>query len=399
MNRLSPVRPVETSPAPARAGGLRTAVTRLTLNDFRCYARLRLEVEAAPVVLTGPNGAGKTNLLEALSFLSPGRGLRRARLAEIDRRSPDGAAAGPWTAAAVLDSPSGRATIGIGRTGDGENGGDRRILRIDGVAVRGQKELGERLSVVWLTPDMDRLFMDGSSARRRFLDRLVYGFDSEHVGRVAAYEYALRERARLLAEGIDDPAWLAALEDSMARHGVAVAAARIATVARLDRAAGAGVGPFPSVHLTLKGEVEGWLAGSPALAVEDRMRAALAASRAHDMAQGGAATGPHRADLLAVYAARGVPAAQCSTGEQKALLLSVLLALARELAAERGAPPLLLLDEVVAHLDGARRMALFDEISALRAQAWLTGTDDELFAGLAGRARFFKVLDATVTPR
>jgi DNA replication and repair protein RecF len=241
--------------------------------------------------------------------------------------------------------------------------------------------------------------MDGSSARRRFVDRLVYGFQPAHAGEVAAYETVLRERARLLAEGNADAAWLDALEDGIARHGVAIAAARANVVRRLHHACADRDGPFPAAHLALTGELDVWLTEMPAVAVEDRVREALRAARGQDAAQGRAACGAHRTDLQVVYAAKDRLARDCSTGEQKALLLSILLAMARELRAERGDTPLLLLDEVVAHLDGARRAALFDEISHLGAQAWLTGTDDELFAGLRGRARFFRVLDATVMPR
>ncbi|HEX6977796.1 MAG TPA: DNA replication/repair protein RecF [Alphaproteobacteria bacterium] len=385
---------------PGTAGDVATdrgiaAVTRLTLSDFRCYARLRLDIGREPVVLTGPNGAGKTNLLEALSFLAPGRGLRRAKLAEPDRRAADGTSCGPWAVAAMLETSLGMRSVGTGREGDG---GERRSVRIDGTAAH-QKDLSAILSVVWLAPDMDRLFLEGPSARRRFLDRLVFGFDPEHAGRVAAYEHCLRERSRLLAEGSADPAWLDALEDGMARHGIAIAAARATVAARLDRAAAEGIGPFPSAAIALTGDVHDWLAEMPALAAEERLRAALAGARSADAQLGGASAGPHRADLAVRFAAKDRPAAECSTGEQKALLLSIILAVARELIVERGQPPLLLLDEVVAHLDGARRAALFDEIAALGAQAWLTGTDDELFAGLRGRAQFFRVLDATLTPR
>jgi len=371
------------------------AITRLTLSDFRCYARLRVDVGREPVVLTGPNGAGKTNVLEALSFLAPGRGLRRAKLTEPDRRATDGTSCGPWAVAVMLETSLGTRSIGTGREGDG---GERRSVRIDGRTAH-QKDLSAVLSVVWLAPDMDRLFLEGPSARRRFLDRLVFGFDPEHAGRVAAYEHCLRERSRLLAEGSADPAWLDALEDGMARHGIAIAAARAMVAARLDRAAAEGIGPFPSAAVALTGDVHDWLAEMPALAAEERLRAALASARSMDAQLGGASAGPHRADLAVRFADKGRPAAECSTGEQKALLLSIILAVARELTVERGQPPLLLLDEVVAHLDGARRAALFDEIAALGAQAWLTGTDDELFAGLRGRAQFFRVLDATLTPR
>lgn len=401
-NRLAPVisEPAAAAAVPARAA----AVVRLSLSDFRCYARLRLDVDASPVVLTGPNGAGKTNLLEALSFLAPGRGLRRARLSEVDRRGPNGPqSAGPWAVAAVVDTAHGRINIGTGREPGDEpkkaGATERRAVRIDGQPSRGQKDLAEHLAVAWLTPELDRLFLDGSSARRRFVDRVVYGFHPEHAGEVAAYETVMRERSRLLADGCGDAAWLDALEDGMARHGVAIAATRAGVVRRLDEAAARSGGPFPAARLGLAGEVDSALGEMPAVAVEDRAREALRAARSHDAVHGGAAWGPHRTELMVRYAAKDCPARDCSTGEQKALLLSITLAVARELAAERGEAPLLLLDEVVAHLDGARRAALFDEVSALGAQAWLTGTDDELFAGLRGRARFFRVLDATVMPR
>jgi DNA replication and repair protein RecF len=377
-------------PRPATA-----AVTRLTLTDFRGYARLRVDAAATPVVLTGPNGAGKTNLLEALSFLAPGKGLRRARLAEPDRRV-DGSDAGHWAVAATVETRGGLHAVGTGREADAAT--ERRSVRIDGSTAH-QKDLSALLSIVWVTPEMDRLFMDGPSARRRFLDRLVFGFDPEHAGRVAAYEHVMRERARLLAENSTDAAWLDALEDGMARHGIAVAVSRAQTVARLDRAAAECVGPFPAAHAAMSGELDQWLAEMPALAAEDRLREALRAGRAHDAQAGGAIAGPHRADLAVRFVAKDRPAHECSTGEQKALLLSIILGVARELCGERGEAPVMLLDEVVAHLDGARRAALFDELAALGVQAWLTGTDDELFAGLRGRAQFFRVLDATLTPR
>jgi len=368
-------------------------VARLALADFRCYAKVRVEAGPGPVVLTGPNGAGKTALLEALSLLAPGRGLRRAALGEFARRGSDGA----WSVAATLATPTGALALG---TGHDPEDGERRAVRVDGAAARGQKALAEALAVVWATPDQDRLFVDGRSARRRFLDRLVYGFAPSHAGELAAYEHSMRERARLLGEGRDDDAWLAALEDAMARHGVAIAAARAETVRRLDAAASAAPGPFPAARLALSGELDAWLVERPALAVEDALRAALAAGRRRDAETGGASHGPHRSDLDVRFAERGgLAAAEGSTGEQKALVLSIVLANARALGAERGRPPVLLLDEVVAHLDGARRAALADAICALGAQAWLSGTDEELFAALRGRARFFRVLDSTITPR
>ena len=377
-------------PAPAEAG---LHVARLAIENFRCYARARVEAGPGPIVLTGPHGAGQTALLEALSLLAPGRGLRRAAAAELERKGAGAA----WSVAATLATATGPLVLGTGRDPEG---GERRAVRVDGRPGKGQKAFAEHLALVWATPEQDRLFLDGRSARRRFLDRLVFGFAPAHAAEVAAYEHCLRERLRLLAEGRDDDAWLGALEDGMARHGVAIAAARVEIVHRLDAAASAGIGPFPAARLALAGDAEAWLAEMPAVDAEQRLRIALADSRARDAETGRAAHGPHRSDLVVRFAAKGgMPAAEGSTGEQKALVLSIVLAHARALAAERGAPPVLLLDEVVAHLDGARRAALADELAALGAQAWLTGTDDEFFAALRGRASFLRVLDSTVTPR
>jgi DNA replication and repair protein RecF len=365
----------------------------LALNDFRCYREARIEVEPAPVVLTGPNGAGKTNLLEAISFLAPGRGLRRARLGDVDRR---GEAVTPWAVAASLATPRGSVRIGTGREANA-NGGERRVVRIDGAAARSQTALAEHVNLVWLTPQMDRLFLEGASVRRRFFDRLVYGFDPAHAARCAAYEQALRERGKLLREGRADAAWLTALEDTMAQHGVAIAAARRDVAARLDAACAAGVSGFPRARLAISGSVEAWLDEYPALAAEDELRAQLQASRRQDGESGGAAIGPHRSDLQVRHGATDMAAEQCSTGEQKALLVAILLAHARLQAELRGAAPLMLLDEVAAHLDRERRRALFAEVTALGAQAWLTGTDDELFVELRGTAQFFGVREATVS--
>jgi len=243
---------------------------------------------------------------------------------------------------------------------------------------------------------MDRLFIEGAAPRRRFLDRLVYGFDPGHASRVAAYDQALRERGKLLREGPYDAAWLGALEESMARHGVAIAAGRREIVARLDRACAAGVAGFPVAALAAIGTVEAALGERPALAVEDDMRGALAASRRQDAESGGAASGPHRSDFAVRHAGTGVAAEQCSTGEQKALLIAILLAHARLQSALRGVAPIMLLDEIAAHLDRERRRALFAELIALGAQAWLTGTDSEVFGELRGAAQFLSVRDATI---
>jgi DNA replication and repair protein RecF len=383
------------------AAPARPAVSRLMLTDFRGYAALRLAVDERPVVLTGANGAGKTNLLEAISFLAPGRGLRRARLADIDRRvppaRPSDAPPGAWAIAAAVATPQGPVQIGTGRDAASESG-ERRLLRIDGAPAKSHAALAEHLSLVWLTPPMDRLFVEGSSARRRFLDRLVYGFDPTHAARVGAYEQAMRERARLLRDGPADPAWLAALEQRMAEHGIAVAAARREVTARLDAVAGETRGPFPGARLALTGTVEDWLETMPALAAEDELRRRLIGARRVDAESGTTTVGPHRADFGVRHAGTGMVAAECSTGEQKALLVAVLLAQARLQAELRGAPPVMLLDEVTAHLDGKRRAALFGEIVALGSQAWLTGTDPALFAELAGTGQFFSVADAVIAP-
>lgn len=380
--------------------GAPTVVSRLALTDFRCYRRLRLEVGPEPVVLVGANGAGKTNLLEALSYLAPGRGLRRAKLGEPDHRpQAEAAATGSWAVAAVLATASGTVGVGTGREAGEGTAKERRAVRIDGQPARGQKDLARLMSLVWLTPEMDGLFVGGAQARRRFLDRLVYAFDPEHAGRVAACEHHLRERGRLLEAGTADRTWLDAVEDGIARHGIAVAAARAGVAARLTRAAAEGIGPFPSASLSLVGEVDRWLAEMPALAAEERLRERLAAARSQDSAAGSTSVGPQKSDLETRFAQSGEIASRCSTGEQKALLLSVLLALAREVATERGTPPVLLLDEVVAHLDRARRAALFDELLALGAQAWMTGTDEEPFARLADQVQILHIFAGTVSRR
>ncbi|MBB3265770.1 DNA replication and repair protein RecF [Azospirillum sp. OGB3] len=395
-------------PAPVVDTPAALAVTRLTLTRFRGYESARLEPDHRPVVLTGPNGAGKTNLLEAVSFLAPGRGLRGAKLSEVERiggSAGDGAGTG-WAVAAVLNTPTGPVEIGTGREiGPQAASGaerDRRVVRVDGHPAKGQTVLAEHVAVVWLTPQMDRLFLEGSSGRRRFLDRLVFGFDPAHAGRLSRYEHALRERARLLREGHrgwnGDEGWLGGLEDQMATTGVAVAAARRDVVQRLRAACGRAVGPFPGADLTVQGTVEHWLDEGPALAAEDALRRSLRDSRRADSDGGGATLGPHKSDLAVRHAQKDMPAALCSTGEQKALLIAIMLANARLLAAERGAAPLLLLDEVAAHLDPQRREALFDEILALGAQAWMTGTDDSVFGPLGGAAKRFYIEDATVTP-
>ncbi|WP_439816118.1 DNA replication/repair protein RecF [Zavarzinia sp. CC-PAN008] len=356
---------------------------RLTLTEFRNHARTDLELDGRPVVLTGPNGAGKTNVLEAISLLSPGRGLRAIRAGEASR---DGG--GPWAVAATVDTEAGPVAVGTGIGRDER--GDKRLVRIDGAAGT-MRALAEHLRIAWLTPQMDRLFVDGASDRRRFLDRLVFGHDPAHARRVSAYEKAVRERQAVLREGRRDPAWLDAIERQIAGHGIAVALARVAGIARLNGTMAAATGPFPQAVLSLAGEPEGMLAaGGDALEAERRLLAALAANRVRDGESGTTSAGPHRSDLVAVHGGTGRAAPQCSTGEQKALLIAIILADARAARAASGRhsgdggrpAPVLLLDEVVAHLDSLRRTALFDALTALGLQAFLTGTDAALFAGL-----------------
>jgi DNA replication and repair protein RecF len=373
-------------------------LTRLMLRDFRSYPALTLGLDSRVVVLAGENGTGKTNLLEAVSLLGPGRGLRGAKLADLARITPDGRL--PWAAAGRFRGPWGEFDIGTGTPEGGPV--ERRSFRLDGQPVRGSADLADRVAAVWLTPQMDRLFQDGAGERRRFLDRLVWALEPGHARQAAAYDRAMTQRNRLLAGGglqRADPGWLSALEDAMARHGVALAAARRTLVSRLNLVLAEGVtGAFPVALLELICSVAGALDGAPALAVEDRLRADWEEARRRDAAAGVTLAGPHRADLGATHAAKGVPAALCSTGEQKALLVSTILAHAALIAAARGFGPLLLLDEVAAHLDAPRREALFTALAALPAQVFLTGTDPESFAPLRGVATGFRTAPGCVVP-
>ena len=378
-------------------------MNRLVLTDFRSYAYQRIEVDDRPVVLTGPNGAGKTNLLEALSLLGPGRGLRRARLGELVRNGADGR----WAVSAGCVGPDGTHEIGTGLVptepaGNGELLEDavgRRAVRIDGASARGPSALAEVLALRWLTPQMDRLLAEAAAPRRRFLDRLVFGYDAAHARRVSEYDRALRQRARLLRERIGDQSWLAASEETMAATGVAIAVARRDAAARLGNALETAIGPFPRATIAIQGTLEEWLEEGSALETESRFRRVLATSRERDAASAGAGTGPHRSDLAVRHAETDAPAAQCSTGEQKALLIAILLADARLHTARRGVRPLLLLDEVAAHLDAARREALLAEVLSLGGQAWLTGTERSVFVGLGGNAQWLGVEDSTVSPQ
>ena len=373
----------------------RVAILKLTLTNFRCYGRATLKSDHRSVVLTGPNGAGKTNLLEAISLLTPGRGLRRAKLEDIGRRSEKREAASVgWGILASVGTPVGPVEIGTGQEASNHR---RRKVRIDTSEVSNQTALSDYVSAVWLTPQMDRLFLEGASARRRFFDRLAYGFDPAHAGRISAYNHAMRERMRLLRDGTGDDVWIRTLEQTMAERGIAIAAARRELAARLDKASVSTPGPFPVAAVASAGLLECWLDKMPALDVEQRFVELLKSNRRHDVELGQTSAGPHRSDFSVYHAEKNLPADQCSTGEQKALLIAIILADTRLQAKERNRTPLLLLDEVAAHLDEKRRRALFDEICIMGAQAWLTGTDISLFEPLGDSAQYIAVSDASLT--
>lgn len=367
-------------------------VRQLTLSNFRNYGELRLQLDAAPVVLTGHNGSGKTNMLEAISLLVPGRGMCRAGLSEWQNHlNPS-----PWAVAAVLEAPDGEVRIGTGRDPE-EPENERRVVTVDGVRSRGQTQLAARVAMAWITPDLDRVLGEGPSARRKLLDRMAYSFDPAHAGRVNRYEKAMRERLRLLRDGIRDDVWLASLEDSMARTGVAIAAARKYMLRQLQDAMLETQSAFPQALLSLNGVAEEGLDDHPALAVEDALRKALARTREDDRQSGTTSVGPHRTDLIVVHKTHQSRADLCSTGEQKALLIAIILSYVRTLTRARQMKPLLLLDDITAHLDQARRRALFDEILALGLQAWLSGTDPVDFDGLLPHAQHFGVEKGVVT--
>ncbi len=376
---------------------MRSAVQSLSLTDFRSYERAELGTDGRSVFLFGPNGAGKTNLLEAISLLSPGRGMRAASLAEFGRRLPEEAQGRAWAISAAIESEAGETRIGSGVE---TPGAARRVVRIDGEPVPPGR-MAEHVRPLWLTPAQDRLFLEGAAERRRFFDRLVFAAEPIHAAHAGAYERALRERTRLLADEAPDAAWLTALEARMAEAGARMAEARAATLAALQAEIDQrGDRPFPQGALGLTGAFEQLaLAGAPVAELETRLSVELAASRPRDQAAGRALTGPHRGDLTVVHRLRGRPAAECSTGEQKALILNLVLAQAARLSRAKSQPnPILLLDEVAAHLDMARRAALAEEIEALGLQAFLSGTDQALFEPLKGRALGVRVDASRLVP-
>jgi DNA replication and repair protein RecF len=372
------------------------SIARLTLADFRNHAALDLELDSRPVCLFGANGAGKTNILEALTMLAPGRGLRSASLTDV-ARTGDELRVQPWAVSARVLQDGEETVLGAGAERTPE-GGVKRVARRDGQPATAT-ELAEAARMTWLTPAMDRLWSGPAGDRRKFFDRLTLARASQHGTSAAAYERAMRERQRLLSERVFDDAWLNGLEREMSAHGAAIAAARVETLHRLQEAIDARPdGAFPKAILALDGLLEArFERGSASADVEEDFAALLRDVRPRDAGAGRALDGPHRSDLLATHAAKDMPADQCSTGEQKALLLGLTLAQARALADDPGAgASLLLIDEAAAHLDSMRRAALFDELLANPGQAWLTGTDENLFEAFGVRAQRFEVRDGQV---
>jgi DNA replication and repair protein RecF len=366
-------------------------IRRLTLSNFRSYRAASLQVGDGPVVLVGANGAGKTNLIEAISFLAPGRGLRRATLDEVAFSEGNGS----WAVAAEVEAALGLATLGTGIEArrEGEEALSRKC-RIDREPVASAVAFADHLRIAWLTPQMDPLFTGPASERRRFLDRLVLTVDPAHGGRVNALERALRSRNRLLEEPRPDPHWLDAIEHETAEIAVAVAAGRAETVRRLQAALEARkdpTSPFPWAEIALDGWLETMLLDHPAVEAEDRYRVVLKEGRPRDAAAGRTLAGPHLTDLEVMHGPKGIAAADASTGEQKALLIGLILAQASLIDEMTGFAPVLLLDEIVAHLDPTRRRALYDALGGIGGQVWMTGADPAAFADIAPHGNVIEV--------
>ena len=372
-------------------------IGRLRASDFRNYETLSVELDDRPVVLTGPNGAGKTNLLEAVSLLAPGRGLGRTQFAEMIRHGSAG-----WALNARLHCMHGEVDIGTGYRGDGET--SARTVRINGETARSAGVLGDYTRTIWLTPAMDGLFTGSAGERRRFLDRLIQSLDPGYRSNLSRFERAMRQRNRLLEDGEVSPARYEGFETQLAEAGTAIAATRLDTVTRLARLCDTperqdeSRAPFPWAVLELEGLLEGRLLSDAAVDVEDFYRETLARVRERDRAAKRTLEGPHRSDLVVGHGPKAVAARGCSTGEQKALLIGLVLAHA-ELVKQQseGYAPLILLDEIVAHLDEVRREGLFHEIERLSAQAWMTGTDASHFAPMGARAQQFRVENGGVS--
>ncbi len=407
-------------PAAPQNNATAFSISKLSLSNFRNYDDLSLEINDKPVVITGPNGSGKTNILEAISFLSPGRGLRGVKLDEVDRKvgigdwgsgieeraGYEGAGdkaypnpksripnSSPWAISAKITSANDTVQIGTGR--DVSSNANKRIVKIDGELIRSQAELANAFSVMWLTPQMDGLFLAPSSERRKFLDRLVYNFNPEHASLVYSYEYVVRERAKLLQEN-GDASWISVLETKMAEKAVAIAVARVDAINIIQDAVYIAPTAFPKAGLKVDGYVESLIGTAPALEIEELLKKKIRDCRSEDARAGRTNIGTHRSDFCVTHIQKNMPAQFCSTGEQKALLLTIIIAEARAKAMWKNNIPVLLLDEVVAHLDINRRNALFEEFLAMGAQVWMTGTDSILFAELQGKAQFLEIYGGKV---
>ena len=374
-------------------------LTQLNLQNYRCYEHVRLnDSRHGLIVLCGANGAGKTNILEAISMLSPGRGVRGVKASDMQRHG----APAPWGVSAQINHDG--VDVKLGTALNPDTG--RRVVRINGADAKSQNALSDYISCLWLTPQMDRLFIEGASGRRKFLDRLIFTFDAGHSGRVTRFDNAMRQRSKLLQEGSSkngphrkepDALWLKTLETQMAETALAISAARLDFIERLQKACEQSDGKFfPRAKLGLTGTIEELLQSTPALEVERLYLYQLEQSRPRDAIVGGATTGPHKSDLDVSYIEKNMEAAQCSTGEQKALLIGLVLAHGRLMLAEKGTLPVLLLDEVAAHLDEDRREALFEILISMGGQVWMTGTDPVLFKSIENKAQFFTIEDATI---
>ena len=398
LPKIKPVVALEVDNANASK---RSWLSRLKLDHFRNYQQADLTIHAGQLVILGDNGAGKTNLLEAVSLLAPWRGMRRSRTEHLAYRASgfeiacgiadnDDADRLDWAVAATLENEDGTVQIGTGVPPSAKQG--NRIMRLEGVTVS-QADLGSRLAVSWLTPQMDGIFLDSPAARRRFIDRLVIAFDPAHIGRMSRYEKALRQRAHLLTEQRGDDSWFSALESILAETAVAVTAARQSLIKALNQEAACGWFGFPGVELLLGGNTENWLSDMPALAVEDQLMLAARTARLNgDLAM----PGPHASEFQALHLASQVPANRASTGQQKAMLIAVILAHARLQDRRLGRVPVMLFDDVAAHLDAKRRSALFDAVQSLGGQCWYSGTDDGQFKELSKTAQFVKILPAKI---
>ena len=379
-------------------------IRKLSVSNFRNYSKVSLEPSQQMVVLLGNNGAGKTNLLEAISMLSPGRGLRRAQLTQLNRAKIDTTdedniieAQGQWAVSVKVESNGFQTRIGTGCAttfADGKIA--KRLVKINGDIVKSQISLNDYLTLSWLTPQMDRLFLEGSSQRRRFLDRLVFAFDALHSKRVNRYNHALRERKKLLLSWTQDASWLNAIENSLAEMGVAIVVTRQDLIRRLSPIIRKNMGLFPSAIISMEGEVESWLEDGSALEAEQKFREELKKSRANGFSEYSQIPGPHRSEFNCVHSSNKMEASLCSTGEQKALLVSIVLSHAILRKKECGSAPILLLDEISAHLDKRRRSSLFELLQNLESQIWMTGTESGAFSDILKIAETYNISEGKI---